>query len=151
MTTKRLVLSDWELLATREAWGAVDSWDEYLGLKGVPGQYTFSVLRHLWLGEVPEDWFDEEGELLPEHIDEDGELRLPEEADGLPVRAHMYGGFVGDLDTAWHDPVTVTELTEASVKEVLRQVGWDQSEFAAIWEGIKAALGLADTGRVSLH
>lgn len=151
MTTKHLVLSDWKVLASREAAGAVDCWDEYLGFQGEPGDYTFSVLRHLWLGAVPDDWYDDEWELLPEHRDENGELKLPKEVDYCPVRAHMYGGFVGDLDPAWHDPVIVTELTEGSVREVLRQVGWDQSDFDAIWEGIKAALGLDDAGGVSLH
>lgn len=143
MTVANLILPDWLVLADRLGAGAVDWWDEYLGLQGTPGEYTFCILRYQWLGPVPDDWYDDDGELLPKHLDENGDLRLPEKIDDCPVRAHLYGGFVGDLEPAWYDPVTIVELTEASVRDALRKISWYQSDFETVWQGIQAACAQA--------
>lgn len=121
------VPTGWIALDTQEAYGAVDSWDEYLCALPTDRGFVLNVLRHQWLGEVPQDWFDDDGQPVPEHRDAEGELKLPDEVDGCTVVGFMYGGFVGGLEPAGPDEVVLNVLTEASVAAALRQLRWDTS------------------------
>lgn len=122
----------WVILDTQEAFGAVDSWDEYLCTFRTNRGFILNVLRHQWLGEVPEEWFDDDGRPLPEHQDAEGELKLPDEVDDCTVVGFMYGGFVGGLEPAGPDEVELSVLTVASVAEALRRLRWDTSVASAV-------------------
>lgn len=43
-----------------------------------------AVVAQKVLGEVPIEWYDEDGKLLPEHCDDNGELRLASHTRGKP-------------------------------------------------------------------
>ncbi|QDM40615.1 hypothetical protein [Altererythrobacter sp. TH136] len=126
------VPTGWIILDTQEAYGAVDSWDEYLCALRTDRGFVLNVLRHQWLGEVQQDWFDDDGQPVPEHRDADGDLKLPDEVDGCTVVGFMHGGFVGGLEPAGPDEVELGVLTEASVAEALRRLRWDPSIASAV-------------------
>lgn len=128
---------DWVILAEREGYGRVDSWDEYFAISRHMESYCFCVVRDQWLGEVPDDWFDEDGELLPEHQHENGDLKLPDEIDGCAVLGYKYGGFTGELSAEGWEPVMVPHLTPLRVRDALSQLQWREGDFGEVWEALK--------------
>lgn len=70
----------WQKIAEREASGRLDTWSVFLCVRPTaePQLIEIAVCRYEELGEMPSDWFDEEGRPLPSYSDEDGSLKLPE-------------------------------------------------------------------------
>lgn len=128
---------EWATLDRREAYGAFDSWNEYLCAARTDRGFVLDVFGHAWLGEVPHNWYDDDGELLPEHQDADGDLKLPEEWNGCQVMGLMDGGFVGELQSTGDDPVKLGVLTEASVRDALERLDWHGSAVFEVLAGLQ--------------
>lgn len=124
--------SDGLAIAHREASGAVDRRDEFLCAYRYCGVLHLNVCRYQWLGEVPEEWCDEEGQLLLKYRTSEGGLQLPEVWDGEPVLALVYGGLLGPLEGsfAW-EGVEISDCSEGAVREALSTLRWDSSTVSA--------------------
>jgi hypothetical protein len=124
-------------VARREQFGVHDSWDEYLCAFSHPWGFMLDVFRYEWLGPVPRQWFGEDGEPLPEHLDPQGSLKLPEVIDGTPVLAHMYGGFVGPFQSVCEGSVRISDHSEDLVLSALEALGWDRRFTADVQEALR--------------
>lgn len=123
-------------LAHRISAGETRSRDEYLCVFRGPSGYVLNVYHYPWLGEVPAEWYNEDGVLLPEHRDAYDDLSLPDEWNGQVVAAHLYGGFVGRLQPVLTD-VQVSELAEENVLAALAELGWPVGDIDHIREGLQ--------------
>lgn len=124
-------------VARREQFGVHDTWDEYLCAFSDPWGFMLDVFRYEWLGPVPRQWFSEDGEPLPEHLDPQGNLKLPEVIDGTPVLAHMYAGFVGPFQSVCEGSVRISDRSEDLVLSALEALGWDRSFTADVQEALR--------------
>lgn len=122
---------EWIMLATREACGMVDTWDEVLQALPVAGGWELQVFMNEPLGDVPSDWYDEDGELLPEHQDADGELRVPVTFNGKSVTGYTFDGFLGPLMAVEH-AARLTTRTSEEIEAALTALGWPLSDLAAV-------------------
>jgi hypothetical protein len=122
----------WVTIDSREAYGSIDSWQEYLCARRGAWGFILDVFRHEWLGEVPHDWYDEDGELLPEHQDEDGDLKLPEKVMGVPVFGYAYGGFIGELVSINIDGVQISDWSDEMVGAALEALRWEGTSLAEV-------------------
>lgn len=114
------------IIASRKGFGSVDMWDEYLCAFQTLWGFTLGVYRYQWLGAVPDNWFDEDGDLLPEDADDEGGVRLPEEVDGCRVLGHRYGGFVGEFQEVGATPwVEISDNSDSMVHAALSTIGWN--------------------------
>lgn len=119
----------WTKLDKREAFGAVDSWWEYLCASREGACVTLNVLRDEWLGEVPWEWNDDDGQPLAEYCDSAGELRIPEKIDGRPVFGLAYGGFIGELvPTEEVDEVEIRDFSRVALRGALEALRWADDE-----------------------
>ena len=59
--------TQWIIVDEREGVGRVDTWSEYLCVMPAsePDTIEIAICRYEMLGEIPVDWFDEEGQTLP--------------------------------------------------------------------------------------
>jgi hypothetical protein len=140
----------WITIATREASGAIDSWEEVLQVCKADRGWHLQVFRHVWLGEVPLDWYDEDGELHPEHQDADRDLKLPETIDGKGVTGYADGGFLGSL-IAVSDECQLTECSLDAIGAALEAVNWPKHDASDVYDRLsKLRLSgtCADVGEV---
>lgn len=118
------------IIASREGFGSVDTWDEYLCAFQTRWGFTLGVYRYQWLGAVPDNWFDEDGVLQLEYAGGDGDVMLPEEVDGCRVLGHRYGGFVGEFQkvcaSSW---VEISDNSDSLVQAALSSIGWDPASW----------------------
>ena len=122
-STIKLNLSSGVHIATREVSGATDTWHEELYAIPSEGGVLLGVFAHQALGEVPGDWYDEDGELLPMHRTAAGSLRLPEVFGGQQVVDFLDGMFVGDVQLIG-DAVLVEDAEDDTVRMALGVLEW---------------------------
>jgi hypothetical protein len=124
-------------IATMEAYGAVDSWDEYLCVFRGAWGFDLNVYRYDWLGEIPYEWYDDEGELLPEHRDSNGFPRFPEDWFGGPIIDWRYGGFVGGLTSSrWDKGAQLSDCSESMIRAALESLRWPQGSLADVQKAL---------------
>lgn len=125
-------------IAVREAFGAVDGWDEYLCAFRGPWGFELAAFRYEWLGEVPDDWFDDDGDLLPEHVGPDGDIQLPATLWGQPVVAHRHGGFIGEFQPVSNGgEVQISDCSAPMVEAALEVVGWPTEALADVQAALR--------------
>ena len=110
-------------VATREVSGATDTWHEELHAIPCDEGFLLCVMANQALGEVPGDWYDDDGELLPMHQTADGRLRMPEVFGGQPVVDFLDGMFVGELQLIGN-AVLVEDAEDDTVRMALGALEW---------------------------
>jgi hypothetical protein len=119
---------DWEVILSRESSSIVDTWQEYLCVRQAPNGtgWEIAICQHNILGEPPSEWFDDEGNPLPDHQDESGGLKLPLEWNGKPV-SHYDGEYiVGDLIVMGEGYVAHADaLDPENIKRALVELDWN--------------------------
>lgn len=129
---------DWVTLATRGASGALDAWDEYLMARPASSGLLLNVFAHQWLGEVPDHWCDEDGELLPMHCSDDGDVRLPEVFYGSQVVDCLDGGFIGGLQPTQDNAEAALRLVSfGAVCDALQFLEWDTGDTAVVLQALE--------------
>ncbi len=128
----------WHPILTREQSSMADTWTEYLCASPVGNGFVLGICTHELIGGIPDDWYDDDGELLPGYRDENGDLLLPAEYEGRPVEGHDGEYLLGPLDQ-WNNDQSalVRQLSRESVRESLSQVEWDTADA----DEVLAALG----------
>jgi hypothetical protein len=129
--TEKLNASSGVLIATRAMSGATDTWHEDLYAIPCEGGVLLSVWGHQALGEVPGDWYDDDGELLPMHQTADGNLRLPEVFLGHQVVDFRDGMFVGHLQPIG-DAVLMDDAEDDTVRLALGALEWPLGDASLI-------------------
>ena len=131
----------WVTLATRSVSGAIDAWEEYLAARQHRDGILIDIFAHRWLGEVPNDWYDKEGLLLPMGCTEDGDVRLPEVFNGSPVFGYLDGRFIGSLKRV-HDGarLELRPITANLVREALDHLGWGTEDAPIVLMTLEAML-----------
>jgi len=103
-----------------------DTWTEYLCAKPGNGGITLGICTRELLCEIPQEWFGDDGDPLPEFSDEHGELRVPEEYDGRKIHGHDGEYLLGELGTWTNDnSAFVSELSSENVRQSLLRLNWD--------------------------
>jgi hypothetical protein len=124
---------EWQILHSREQSTVADTWTEYLCAKIDETQITLGICIYELLGDLPREWFDDDGELLPEFQDENGDLELPDEYDGKPVTGNNGEWLLGPLDRWNNDEIaTITELSLESITEALHALQWDPADASEV-------------------
>lgn len=119
---------EWTILASRDASGALDCWTEHLGVRPAPQGLELGLLAPKVLGEIPQDWYDEDGDLLPEYADDMGELRLPDTFNGSRV-ADFDGEYLfGAPVLSGSDTLLLTDFSERGIQHALGSFGWPEEE-----------------------
>jgi hypothetical protein len=115
----------WHIILSREQSTMADTWTEYLCAKVEKGEFVLGVCIHEILQYIPEEWFDDDGEPLPEFRDANGDLELPAEYNGRSVEGHDGECLLGPLDQ-WNneDTAYLTELTPEAVSQALDLIEW---------------------------
>ena len=114
-----------------------DIWEDFLSASVSDEGVILDIRAHACLGEVPDDWFDEDGELLAEHTDDQGDLRMPETMRDRPVISYQNGNFFGELQSLHDRPVVLPVLSEPEVQEALDKVGWDASDTSEVYAALQ--------------
>lgn len=148
------VESTWIIIDEREGVGRVDTWSEYLCVSRTedPRIYEFAICRHEMVGEIPSEWFDEEGQPLPEYSDKDGSLVIPEYYEyryaGGTVRTKLTGHdgeyLLGELvlDEQFGGPVPASLDGAPPLSDALESMGWKTSNLDGLRQEIKRSLSL---------
>lgn len=111
--------------------------NEYLCVFRGSWGFELNVHRYRWLGDIPDDWFDEEDELLPEHRDRTDHIILPATWDGQQVMGEECRGFIGTLEPI--DPkadVQISDGSEGLVRAALASLGWHERSVSIILGGL---------------
>ncbi|MGE8142892.1 hypothetical protein ACQKOE_13025 [Novosphingobium sp. NPDC080210] len=119
----------WSKILSREQGTMADTWTEYLCAKPANDGFVLGVCIYEIVDYIPGEWFDDDGEPLPEFRDAKGDLVLPAEFNGRPIEGHDGEWLLGPLDQ-WNNEETayVTELSHSSVAEALEILDWKISE-----------------------
>lgn len=115
---------EWTILASRDANGTLDCWTESLGALHSDGCVAITILADEVLGEIPRDWLDDDGELLPQHCDPDGGVRLPLQFVGRQVTGFDGEYLTGPAIPTTDQVVTLTDLSPEGVQAGLKSLGW---------------------------
>lgn len=140
----------WHKLSARENSGAIDSWKEYLSGRLFKGGVMIGVLAPQPLGEVPWDWYDDEGELLPMHRTDDGDIRLPEVFNGKIVVGIEGDTLIGNLQpiddrsTYW-----LGSLSPKAIHAALQSLDWNTFDTDKVLLGLQGMLNGLHTVRVA--
>lgn len=130
---------EWSMIAARPFSGCFEWGEEYLMARKAQGGIALDIFGNQILGEVPDDWFDEDGEPVPTHRAENGEMRLPEMVAGSPIVGCQDGYFVGDLVPVQDfTQVIVTEVTEVAVRRALSELCWEYVPVSELLEKLNA-------------
>jgi hypothetical protein len=91
--------TSWVIIDEREATGSINTWSEYLCVSRTddPNNFERAICRYEMVGEIPQEWFDAEGQPLPEYSDSDGYLEIPEYIE------HRYAGGIFNTKLSGHD------------------------------------------------
>lgn len=119
----------WNKILSREQSTMADTWTEYLCAKPANDGFVLGICIYEIVDYIPGDWFDDDGEPLPEFQDANGDLALPAEFNGRPIEGHNGEWLLGPLDQ-WNneDTAFVTELSRSSISEALEILEWDVSD-----------------------
>lgn len=137
----------WVIVDEREGVGRVDTWSEYLCVKLTDDQdqIDIAVCRNEVVGEIPSEWFDDEGEPLPEFSDENGFLVLPEFYEGWGGKTKLtgYDGayLLGELiwDEEPGPPITVNLEDGEALYDAIKSLGWHPADGNSLIEAIRKA------------
>ncbi len=129
---------DWQILHSREQSTMVDTWIEYLCAKTNETGITLGICIYEILDHAPQEWFDDDGEPLPEFQDENGDLELPSEYNGKPVMGYDGEWLLGPLDR-WNndEKADITELSMESTAEALRALEWDPADAPVVLNALE--------------
>ena len=120
----------WHILVTREQSSiGAGAWTEYLCARPVEDGFLLGICINELLGDIPSEWHDDDGELLPEYRDENGDLLLPAQYEGRPVEGYDGEYILGPLDR-WNndESALVKHLSRDSVSESLRELEWNTDD-----------------------
>lgn len=140
----------WIIVDEREGVGRLDTWSEYLCMGRTEDSrvYELVVCRHEMVAEIPSEWFDDDGEPLPEFRDSDGCLALPEhyEMGGRHTKLTGHDGeyLLGELvpDEQFGGPVTVSLDGVPPLSNALETLRWKTSSMEGLIQAIDEALSL---------
>jgi hypothetical protein len=141
---------EYVILDSREAAGALDSWDEHLCLRRTPLGHELAIYGYELLGEVPDHWYDEDtGEPLPPYRDEFGDIALPAEYErqavtGVTSDRYLVGSLVPVQDNA---VVTLAGTGRSALVVALDALDWPRSALAALMVAVAVAPVSAAAGR----
>jgi hypothetical protein len=132
--------SPWTVCDKREAYGVHDIWEEYLCVRRAPGGWEVAVCQHDLLREVASEWFDENGEPLPEYRDEHGALKLPDVVDGQEVWGFDGEYILGRLvpSNADSNRICVGDLDEVFGLDALASLDWPRTALGALLAAVHA-------------
>jgi hypothetical protein len=117
--------SRWHPFLSRSAYaGQLD----YLCARQTPQGIELAVCGHAWIAEVPVDWFDDDGEPLPEHRDANGGLKLPSSWDGQTVTGIEDDIFVGELVADDERTVLLDGNCAEGLAQALIGLSWDEAD-----------------------
>lgn len=135
----------WMILDEREGVGMVDTWTEYLCVSQTddPNKIDVAICRSEIVGEIPAEWFDDEGQPLPEFSDGTGYLKLPEYYDGWAGRSkltghdgeYLLGGLV--FDETYAGPFTVQVNDLDAISSALKNLGWVTGDLGRFMDTIQ--------------
>lgn len=144
--------STWIILDEREGVGGVDTWSEYLCASRTdnPEQFEIAICRYEMVGEIPAEWFDDEGQPLPEYSDGTNCLIVPEYYEyryaGQIVRTKLTGHdgeyLLGQLvwDETFGGPITVHAGDSAEISLAIQTLEWVTADQNALISLIAQAL-----------
>lgn len=120
----RLTDPPWHPLLSRSGYaGGID----YLCVRQTAQGIELALCGHGWLGEVPSDWFDDDGKPVPEHRDADGSLLLPPCWNGQAVTGLEDGMFVGELMSDDERTILIDDRAD-SLASALDELDWDKAD-----------------------
>lgn len=120
------VLGDYRLLDARDRTNMYDLWTEYLCLSPTV-MPCLSTCVFEAIAEPPEEWYDEDGELVPTRS-LDGKLSPPAYYEGMPV-ACVESFICGPLVVSPDGDVAPFALPEKDeIFNALQKLGWPSSE-----------------------
>ncbi len=133
----------WSPILSREQSNMSDTWTEYLCATRDGAVFGLGICVHELLGYIPQEWFDDDGEPLPQYRNKDGSLRVPAEFAGQSVVGHDGEYLLGSLGQ-WNSDqsASVSDLSLEAVNDALRQIGWnvdDASELLAALVVLKSS------------
>jgi hypothetical protein len=143
--------TSWIIIDEREATGSIDTWNEYLcvGRTDDPNNFEIAICGYEMVGEIPSDWFDEDGQPLPEYSDGTGCLEVPEYYEyryaGQIVRTKLTGHdgeyLLGELvyDETYGSPITVHAEYLAELSLALKNLGWVAADQGVLINSIQQA------------
>ena len=83
-----------------------------------------TLFGHEIVGDIPREWFDENGEVLPQFSDEDGDICIPDVYDGhIVVRRDGEYPFGSSMPVDDDASVSV-DVTADAIAEGLRSLEW---------------------------
>ena len=144
--------ASWIIVDEREATGSIDTWSEYLCVSRTddPKKFEIAICRYEMVGEIPLEWFDEDGQPLPEYSDGTGCLEVPEYYEyryaGQIVRTKLTGHdreyLLGELvyDETYGQPISVQSEDDAQLSEALIGLKWYNANIDALIALIKLSL-----------
>lgn len=132
----------WHTILLREQSTMADTWTEYLCAKVEKDEIVLGICIYEILEYLPKEWFNDEGEPLPEFRDANGDLELPAEYNGRSVEGHDGEWLLGPLDQ-WNngDTAYVTELTPEAVSQALDLIGWAGAEVEQVLSAVARLKG----------
>jgi hypothetical protein len=128
--------SSWIVVDEREGVGRVDTWSEYLCVSRTdePDTFDIAICRYEVVGEIPAEWFDEDGCPLVEYSDGDGNLLVPEwlEEWGHYTKLTGHNGeyLLGELscEDSYCPPITLKFYDRESISQSLNDLRWISTE-----------------------
>jgi len=144
--------ASWIIVDEREATGSIDTRSEYLCVSRTddPKKFEIAICRYEMVGEIPLEWFDEDGQPLPEYSDGTGCLEVPEYYEyryaGQIVRTKLTGHdreyLLGELvyDETYGQPISVQSEDDAQLSEALIGLKWYNANIDALIALIKLSL-----------
>jgi hypothetical protein len=120
----------WNILVTREQSSiGAGAWTEYLCARTVEDGFLLGICIYELLGDIPSEWRDDDGELLPEYQDGNGDLLLPAQYEGRRVEGYDGEYILGPLDR-WNndESALVKHLSRDSVSKSLHELEWDTDD-----------------------
>lgn len=137
----------WIIVDEREGVGRVDTWSEYLCVSSTddPSKFDIAVCGSEVVGEIPADWFDDEGQPIPEYSDDTGCLEVPEYYDGwagvTKLTGHDGEYLLGELvcNETYGLPITVHAENLAEMSLALMNLGWVAADQGALINSIQQA------------
>lgn len=118
---------EWRTVLERAAAGMMDSWTEYLCVRALEGQWELSVCGYEVIAEVPQEWYDEDGEPTEEHRDSDGFLVVPDVFDGREVTGIEGNYLTGPMMTL-KEPVSLSDHSLGDVEHALGLLDWPPTD-----------------------
>jgi hypothetical protein len=121
--------AEWYPLLPRYSYGGTL---DYLCVRQTSQGTELALCGHRYLAEVPQDWFDDDGQPLPEHRNPDGSLRLPSFWDGETVTGIEDHFLVGELLADDEHTVLLGGKRTVSLAKALVALDWDLTDLGEL-------------------